>query len=98
MQDRDQSIHDEVQQIMNNHKGNLVLVRNDNKELPYLIMNRVTHFYLVIETDDLYNALLTELQKAGVEIFEDFKQLQDAHPRKSETPLFWPKDKPWPPT
>lgn len=92
----DSKIISEVNTIIEGSKGDLVLISEDG--VNYSIVNKKTHFIMLIDDYDIADLLIQRLKEANVEILISIQELDERYPNViREKPMFWPEDKKWPP-
>ncbi|MBO9203264.1 MULTISPECIES: hypothetical protein [Niastella] len=100
MKSYSESVIKEVEEIIRENQGNLVLVkekfRGDN-ESSYTVTNKFRQSAFLIDDDDVVELLISRLLEQNVEIFDGFDQLEKKYTQVVPKPLFWPDDWPWPP-
>jgi hypothetical protein len=87
----------EVEEILKNGLGNLVLINRprENAVLSYDIVNKVSHSVCLIDDEQVEGLLIQKLLDQQVEIFDNYEHLNGAWPKNPLKPLFWPIDKLW---
>ena len=89
----------EVEQILKDSLGNLVLISRpkENAVLSYDVVNKVSHSVCLIDDEQVEELLIQKLHDQSREIFDNYEHLNRVYPKNPPKPLFWAKDKLWPP-
>ena len=89
----------EVEQILKDSVGNLVLINRlrEKAVTSYDVVNKVSHSVCLIDDEQVAGLLIQKLLDQQVEIFDNYEHLNWVCPNNPPKPLFWPKDKLWPP-
>ncbi|MDF2191609.1 hypothetical protein [Paraflavitalea sp. CAU 1676] len=102
MKEYSKRVVEEVEKIIQENSGNLVLIKETGKDgegliFKYSVTHKFRQSFFMFDDYDIVELLIEQLLAQNVEIFEDFAHLQRTYSKQVPKPMFWPEDRAWPP-
>ena len=95
MKEYSQAVITEVNQVLKENNGDLVLIGDSDSY--YSVVNRKSHMMMLMDNEAFAELLIRKLLENGVEILSDINVFNQKYPVIIRPkPMFWPEDKVWP--